>query len=146
MASSVSIWRSSGFCRPRLQKQSQNQCVHDLLPIISFDILRMFFLFMLRPRYILYMQWHMHLTNGGYLDYKKNPTTPNMGPMQGWKWHRFWDLWCISVVLTLIYLPHFEDFQCWKYQSGFNNIYDGWRKIVNQAIPYIIAKCVSILI
>ena len=28
-------------------------------------------------------------------------------------------------LLTLIYPPHFEDFQHWKYQSGVNHIYEG---------------------
>ena len=38
-----------------------------------------------------------YLTNHGYFDYGKNPKTPKLSPMLGWKWHRFWDLPCISV-------------------------------------------------
>ena len=44
-------------------------------------------------------RWHAHLTNHGYFDYWKNPKTPNLCPIPGWKWHRFWNLPCRSVVL-----------------------------------------------
>ena len=52
-------------------------------------------------------RWHMHLTNNGYFDYGKNPNTPNLSPMLGWKWRRFWDLPCISVGGTEVFTaPH----------------------------------------
>ena len=44
---------------------------------------------------------HMHLINYDYFDYRKNPNTPNLSPMPWKKWHRFWDLPCISVVTML---------------------------------------------
>ena len=46
-------------------------------------------------------KWHTHLTNHGYFDYWKNTNTPNLSPMQESKWRRFWDLWSISVIMSL---------------------------------------------
>ena len=46
-------------------------------------------------------RWHAHLTNYGYFDYGKNPKTPNLSPMPESRWRRFWDLPCISMVLSL---------------------------------------------
>ena len=43
---------------------------------------------------------HTHLTNHGYFDRRKTPNTPNLSPMPGWKWRRFWDLPCISVITS----------------------------------------------
>ena len=48
----------------------------------------------------------------------------------------------IKVHFTLIYLPHFEVFQCWKYQSGVDLIYEDWKN-ENQGKSYIIAKGMS---
>ena len=42
-------------------------------------------------------RWCTHLTNHGCSDYRKNPKTPNLSPMPGSKWCRFWYLPCISV-------------------------------------------------
>ena len=48
-------------------------------------------------------RWHTHLTNHGYFDNGKNPKTPNLSPMPGLKWRRFWDLLCISVAIVQKY-------------------------------------------
>ena len=41
-------------------------------------------------------RWYTHLTNHGYLWLRENPNNPNLGPMQGSKWRRFWNLPCLS--------------------------------------------------
>ena len=46
---------------------------------------------------------HTHLTNRGYFDYRKNLKTPNLSPMLESRWHRFWDLLCISMALTHLF-------------------------------------------
>ena len=51
-------------------------------------------------------RWHTHLTNHGYFDYRKNLNTPNLSPLARLKWHRFWDLLCISVSETKILDPN----------------------------------------
>ena len=43
---------------------------------------------------------HSHLTNQIYFDYRKNPNTPNLRPVPGSKWRRFWDLPCIYLCFT----------------------------------------------
>ena len=47
---------------------------------------------------------HTYLMNHGYFDCGKNPNTPNLSPLPGYRWCRFWDLWSISAIQVQIKL------------------------------------------
>ena len=43
---------------------------------------------------------YTHMTNRDYFDYRNKLKTPNLSPIPGSRWCRFWDLWCITVIPT----------------------------------------------
>ena len=80
-----------GFCRPHTQKQTQNKCVHDLhahaalCPCLSSCLDHRQVTCTPDEPQLFWLQG-------------KPKETPNLSPMPGSKWRRFWDLHCISVI------------------------------------------------
>ena len=70
---------ASGFSQPRMQKQTQNQCAHDLC--VPCSVLRAFYLHaQTAAAAVTYLR---HLTNCSYFDYEKNTKTRKLSLMSG---------------------------------------------------------------
>ena len=115
-----------GFLPTTHAIQVQNKCVHDLRAPCSIIM----HIYLHAQTAVDLCRWHTHLMNHGYFDYVKNRKTPNLSPMPGWKWRRFWDLPCISVVISEVVEAFF--------------IYIGllfWRAMNPKFDPHIMVSC-----
>ena len=82
-----SNWGVPGVCRQHTQKQTQNKCVHDLFAV---------FFECLSSHSDCSMTYAPDEPRLFWL--QENQKKPNLSPLLGWKWRRFWDLRCRSVI------------------------------------------------
>ena len=90
------------FYWSHMQKEMQSKCVHDFRAPCGFLLL---IVFTLRTQYMQIT----YTPDGPWLFWlQENLKTPNLSPIPGSRWRRFWYLWSISLPFTVLLLRYFN--------------------------------------